>query len=282
MTTYIAALLLGLGPGAVYAALGLGLVLTYRASGVVNIAHGAFAMYVTYQYAELREVGDLVLPVVGMSPRIHLTDTPTFGLALSVSLAMAAILAMVSYLVIFRPLRRAQPLMTVVAAVGLTIALQAVAVLQFGSDNRFLSPVLPQSPLSLLGVTVASDRLLLAASVIVVAAGLWAMSRWTLFGLATRAVAEDEQTTALLGRRPGWIAAVNWVIAAVLAALAGILVAPISALNPTSYSLFVVPALAAALLGGLSSFGLTVVGALGLGMTQAVLIPLQQDVSWLN
>ncbi|WP_242419228.1 hypothetical protein, partial [Frankia sp. CpI1-P] len=58
-------MLLGLGPGAVYAALGLGLVLTYRASGVINIAHGAFAMYATYQYAELREVGDLVLPVVG-------------------------------------------------------------------------------------------------------------------------------------------------------------------------------------------------------------------------
>ncbi len=282
MTTYVAAMLLGLGPGAVYAALGLGLVLTYRASGVINIAHGAVAMYATYQYAELRKVGDLVLPVVGVPPRIHLTDTPTFGLALSVSLTMAALLALASYLLVFRPLRRAQPMMTVVAAVGLTIALQAVAVIQFGSDNRFLDPVLPQSPLHLLGVTVPSDRLLLAGLVVVAAAGLWATSRWTMFGLATRAVADDDETTALLGRRPGWIAAVNWMLAAVLAALAGVLVAPISALNPTSYSLFVVPALAAALLGGLSSFGLTVAGALGLGVAQGLLLPLQQDVGWLN
>ena len=282
MTTYVAAMLLGLGPGAVYAALGLGLVLTYRSSGVINIAHGAFAMYATYQYAELREVGDLVLPVVGLPPRIHLTDTPSFGLALSVSLVMAALLSLVAYLVVFRPLRRAQPMMTVVAAVGLTIALQSVAVIQFGANNRFLQPVLPQHPVHVLGTTVSSDRLLLAAIVVVAAVALWAMSRWTTFGLASRAVADDEETTALLGRRPGWIAAVNWMLAAVLAALAGILVAPISALNPTSYSLFVVPALAAALLGGLSSFGLTVIGALGIGVAQAVLLPVQQDVSWLN
>ncbi|SNQ46556.1 High-affinity branched-chain amino acid transport system permease protein braE [Frankia canadensis] len=282
MTTYVAAMLLGLGPGAVYAALGLGLVLTYRSSGVINIAHGAFAMFATYQYAELREVGDLVLPVVGLPPRIHLTDTPTFGLALSVSLVMAALLSLVAYLVVFRPLRRAQPMMTVVAAVGLTIALQSVAVIQFGSDNRFLQPVLPQKAVHVFGATVSSDRLLLAGIVIVAAAALWAMSRWTTFGLASRAVADDEETTALIGRRPGWIAAANWMLAAVLAALAGILVAPISALNPTSYSLFVVPALAAALLGGLSSFGLTVLGALGIGVAQAVLLPVQQDVSWLN
>ncbi|CAO5165123.1 Branched-chain amino acid ABC-type transport system, permease component [Frankia sp. AiPs1] len=282
MDTYLAALLLGLGPGAVYAALGLGLVLTYRASGVINIAHGALAMYATYQYAELREVGDLVLPVVGLPPRIHLTDTPTFGLALTVSLVMAALLSLAVYVLVFRPLRRAQPMMTVVAAVGLTIALQSVAVIQFGTDNRFLTPVLPQHPLHVFGATVSSDRLVLAGIVVVAAIGLWAVSRWTMFGLATRAVADDEETTALLGRRPGWIAAVNWMLGAVLAALAGILVAPISSLNPTSYSLLVVPALAAALLGGLSSFWLTVVGALAIGVAQSVLLPLQQDATWLN
>ncbi|HMA47360.1 MAG TPA: ABC transporter permease, partial [Frankiaceae bacterium] len=82
MSAYVAAALLGLGTGAVYAALGLGLVLVHRASGVVNVAHGALAMYVTYAYAELRDVGDLVLPVAGLPPRIHLTDHPTFALAL--------------------------------------------------------------------------------------------------------------------------------------------------------------------------------------------------------
>ncbi len=282
MTAYLAAMLLGLGPGAVFAALGLGLVLTYRASGVINIAHGAIAMYATYQYAELREVGDLVLPVVGVPPRIHLADTPSFPLAFGVALTMAALLSLAVYLVVFRPLRRAQPMMTVVAAVGLTIALQAVALIQFGADNRFLQPVLPQTAVHVLGVTVPRDRLLLVGIVALAAAALWAMSRWTAFGLATRAVADDEEATALLGRRPTLIAAANWMLAAVLAAVAGILVAPISSLNPTGYSLLVVPALAAALLGGMSSFGLTFLGALAIGVAQGLLLPLQQDVSWLN
>jgi branched-chain amino acid transport system permease protein len=282
VSTYVAALVLGLGTGAVYAALGLGLVLTYRASGVVNVAHGAFAMFATYEYAELREVGDIVLPVVGVPPRIHLTDSPGFGLAAGVALAMAAVLGLAAYLLVFRPLRNAPPVVTVVAAVGLMIALQAVAVFHFGSNNRILTPVLPQRPISVWGVTVPSDRPLLAGLAALAAVGLWASSRWSRFGLATRAVAQDEQTLALLGYRPELIAAANWVAAAVLAATAGILVAPISALTPTTYTLFVVPALAAALVGGLSSFGATVAGALALGMADSGLGQAQSDLSWLN
>ncbi|MBX6391142.1 MAG: ABC transporter permease, partial [Frankia sp.] len=282
MSTYLAALLLGLGAGAVYAALGIGLVLTYRASGVVNVAHGAFAMYATYQYAELREYGDIIFPVVGVPPRIHLTDNPSFLLAFLVTLAFAGLSGLLSYVLVFRPLRTAPPLNAVVAAVGLMIALQAVAVIQFGSDNRFLDPVLTQRPLRMLGVTVPSDRLLLAGLVVVVGVLLWALSRWTRFGLATRAVAAEPDTVALFGYRTELIAAANWVLAAVLAAAAGILIAPVATLNPTTYPLFVVPALAAALLGGLSSFGATIAGALALGMAQSALVQLQQDVSWLD
>ncbi len=282
MSTYVAALILGLGAGAVYAALGLGLVLIHRASGVVNVAHAAFAMYVTYQYAELRDVGDIVLPVVGLPPRIHLTDSPTFALALTVSLAMAAILSLLVYFLIFRPLRHAPPVLALVASVGLMIALQALAVLQFGSDNRFIASVLPQASFSVLGVTVPVDRPLLAILVAAIGTLMWAVSRWTLFGLATKAVAESDEAVEQFGYRPEAVAAVSWVVASVLGAFAGILVAPISVLSPSTYTLFIVPALAAALLGGLSSFGATIVGALLLGMLQAVLLPLQHDVPWLN
>ncbi|WP_239307854.1 MULTISPECIES: ABC transporter permease [unclassified Frankia] len=282
MPTYVAALVLGLGAGAVYAALGLGLVLIHRASGVVNVAHAAFAMYVTYQYAELRDVGDLVLPVVGLPPRVHLTDSPSFALALTVSLAMAALGGLVVYFLIFRPLRHAPPVLTLVASVGLMIALQALAVLQFGSDNRFIDSVLPRTSFSLFGENVPVDRPLLAALVATVGIVMWAVSRWTLLGLATRAVAESDEATAQFGYRPEVVAATSWVAASVLGALAGILVAPISVLSPSTYTLFIVPALAAALLGGLSSFGATIVGALLLGMVQSVLLPLQHAVSWLD
>jgi branched-chain amino acid transport system permease protein len=282
VSTYLAALVLGLGTGAVYAALGLGLVLTYRASGVVNVAHGAFAMYATYQYAELRDVGDIVFPVVGVAPRIHLTDHPTFLVAFVVSLVLAGLFGLIGYLLVFRPLRSAPPMNAVVAAVGLMLAVQAIAVTQFGSDNRFLDPILPQKPLRVWGATIPSDRLLLAALAIVTGAVLWAVSRWTRFGLATRAVAADPDTVALWGFRTELVAAANWVIAAVVAAAAGILIAPIAALNPQTTPLFVVPALAAALLGGLSSFSATVAGALALGMAQSLLYQIQQDFSPLN
>ncbi len=282
MPTYVAALVLGLGAGAVYAALGLGLVLVHRASGVVNVAHAAFAMYVTYQYAELRAVGDLVLPVVGLPPRIHLTDSPSFALALTVSLAMAALGGLAVYFLIFRPLRHAPPVLTLVASVGLMIALQALAVLQFGSDNRFIASILPRTSFSLFGQDIPVDRPLLAGLVATVGVLMWAVSRWTLLGLATRAVAESDEAAAQFGYRPELVAATSWVAASVLGALAGILVAPISGLSPSTYTLFIVPALAAALLGGLSSFGATIVGALLLGMVQSVLLPIQSAVSWLD
>jgi branched-chain amino acid transport system permease protein len=95
-------------------------------------------------------------------------------------------------------------------------------------------------------------------------------------------VADDVTATALLGWSPEAVAAVNWALASVLAALAGVLAAPIVSLNPTTYSLLVVPALAAALAGGLSSFGGTVAAGLALGMVQSLLTDLAADVAWLG
>ncbi|MGB8652814.1 MAG: ABC transporter permease [Mycobacteriales bacterium] len=282
MQPYLAFLLLGLGAGAVYAALALGLVLIHRASGVVNFAHGAMAMYVAYVYAELRDTGDLVLPVVGIPSRLHLGGPAPFAEALAVSLVVAALLGLLVHLLVFRPLRGAPPLAKVVASVGLMVVLQAVATLQFGSDNRFLLPVLPSRPVSLLGVRVPSDRLLLAAVVVLAALVLAGVFRWTTVGLATRAGAEDEAAVALLGWSPDRLAALSWVAASVLAGVGGVLVAPITALNPVSYTLLVIPALAAALVGRMSAFVVTAVAALALGMVQSEVVKLQSDWAWLR
>jgi branched-chain amino acid transport system permease protein len=278
----VAFLLLGLGAGAVYATLAMGLVLVHRATGVVSFAHGAIAMYLTYVYAELRDSGDLVLPVVGLPHRIGLGGPLPFLPALALCLVVAAGLGLLLHRAVFRPLRGAPPLAKVVASVGLMLVLQALATLQFGSANRFVEPVLPSRPLSVLGVQVPADRLLLAGLVVLVALGLAAVYRWTRFGLATRAAAEDERAAALLGYSPDRIAAMNWVAACVLAALGGVLVAPITALNPVSYTLFVVPALAAAVVGRLAAFGTTAAAALALGMAQSELVKLESDWSWLR
>ncbi len=259
---YLVFLLLGLGTGAVYAALGLGLVLVHRASGVVNFAHGAMAMLVTYAFVELR-------PELGLWP------------ALAASVVAAAVLGLTVHGLVFRPLRRAPALARVVASVGLMATLQALAVLWFGADSRPVPSLLPNRPVGVLGVDVPRDRLLLALLVVAAAVGLWALYRFTRFGLASRATAEDQVSLAMLGWSPDTVSAANWVLASVLAGLGGILVGPLTALDPATTTLLVVPALAAAVAGRLSSFGVTVAVGLGLGMAQSAILKLQDDVSWI-
>lgn len=279
--TYLVFLVLGLGAGAVYAAIGLGLVLVHRASGVVNFAHGAMAMYVAYVYVELRESGDLLLPVVGIPHRVPISTDVSVPVAVAVSTVVAALLGLVIHTLVFRPLRGAPVLAKVAASVGLMVALQAVVFLHFGGRNRSVGPVLSARPVSLVGLTFPRDRFSLVALVVGTSLALWALYRFTRFGLATRAAAENEAAASLLGYSPDRLAALNWVLASVLAGLFGILVAPITALNPATYTLLVVPALAAALVGRLSSFGVTAATALGLGMVQSVLVKVQSEVAWL-
>jgi branched-chain amino acid transport system permease protein len=270
-------LLLGLGAGAVYAGLGLGLVLVHRVSGVVHVAHGAVAAYVAYVFVELRSEGDLVLPV----GTVHLADDVGFVPAFVLSLVVAAAIGLVAYVLVFRRLRGAPALAGLVASVGLMATLQALIVLRFGSGGRPIPLILPAEPVRILGNDVPRDRLLLAVIVVAAGAVLWGVYRFTRFGLASRAASDDTTGVALLGRSPDRLAAVNWTVASVLAGAVGILVAPITGLDPVTTSLLVVPALAAALVGRLVSFGATVAAALALGMAQSVLLLAQDNWSWI-
>ncbi|MDQ4091185.1 MAG: branched-chain amino acid ABC transporter permease, partial [Actinomycetota bacterium] len=270
-------LLLGLGAGAVYAGLGLGLVLVHRVSGVVHVAHGAVAAYVAYVFVELRSTGDLVLPV----GTVHLADDVPFVPAFVLSLMVAAAIGLVAYVLVFRRLRGAPALAGLVASVGLMATLQALIVLRFGSSGRPVPLILPAEPVRILGNDVPRDRLVLAVIVVAAGAVLWAVYRFTRFGLASRAASDDTTGVALLGRSPDRLAAVNWTVASVLAGAAGILVAPITGLDPVTTTLLVVPALAAALVGRLVSFGATVAAALALGMAQSVLLLAQDNWSWI-
>lgn len=269
-------LLLGLGAGAVYAGLGLGLVLVHRVSGVVHVAHGAVAAYVAYVFVELRTVGDLVLPV----GRVDLGDEVPFVVAFGLSLVVAAGIGLVAYVAVFRPLRTAPALAGLVASVGLMATLQALIVLRF-SGGRPVPAILPAGPVQVFGAEVPRDRLLLAAIVVAAGVVLWAVYRFTRFGLASRAASDDVTGVALLGLSPDVLAATNWVAASVLAGAAGILVAPVTGLDPVTTTLLVVPALAAALAGRLLSFGATVAAGLALGMAQSLLLLAQDNWSWI-
>src|SRR5271155_5750349 len=120
MSSYILFLILGLGSGATYAILGQGLVLKYRSAGVVDFAHGAVAMFIAYVFVNLRTFGELELPVVLIPHQISLNSGHGINttLAILISLVYAAILGLILYMLVYRPLRTASPLTRVCASVG--------------------------------------------------------------------------------------------------------------------------------------------------------------------
>ena len=249
--------------------------LVHRSSGVVNFAHAAMGMYVAFAFFEFRATGDLVLPILGLPARVHLLARPTLASALAVAVVLAALLGLVVYGLVFRPLRRAPILARVVASLGLLLYLQEIVRLRFpiaGSGVNVRRAVLPEGPVRIAGAAVTENRLLLAGGVVVVALVLGAVYRWTRFGLSTRAAAGNEKGALLIGISPDRLGALNWMIASILAGVAVILIEPIAGLDPTTTTLLVVPALAAALLGSLSSFAIATAAGLGIGMVQSLIL----------
>lgn len=273
------AMVLGLGPGCLIAAIALAIVLTYKGSGVLNFASGAMAMYSAYAYVALRRSGEIFLPPLPSS--ISFGRPLEFWPALAVTLLLAALLGLVCHLLVFRPLRQAPPLMKVVASVGVLITLQALVVLRFESAPLAIEPIFAKHPVKLPGnLVIPSDQLVLATIVLAVAVSLWALFRFTRFGLATRAAAETERGAVVLGYSPDWLAGVNWVLSTVVVGLLGVLVATVNgSITPTNITLLVVPALGAALVGGFTSFGITTLAAIAIAMVQELVVYLA-TLSW--
>ena len=193
----------------------------------------------------------------------------------------AAVLGLVLYVIIYRPLRGASPLTRVCASVGVMLGLQAIAVLNYSTEPVATNPIFPSSPLSIAKITFPEDRLFFTGVVIVISVALAIVYRFSRFGLATRAGAENDRGAALTGISANVVAGQNWVIATVLAGAAGILIAPVASLDPTSYTLFVVPALAAALIGRFQSFWITALAGLLLGCAQSEIDKLITVWTWL-
>jgi branched-chain amino acid transport system permease protein len=269
-------LIVGLGAGAAYAAIAMALVTTYRGTGVINIAQGAMAMWAAFVYDELRRHGDLVLPL----GRVHLGEGLSTLPALVVGVATAALLGLVLHLAVFRPLRSAPPLAKVVASVGVAITLEALVVLRFGTGRRAVPAALPDEPVEVGGLTFSRDRIWFAALVVTIAVLLWAYGRFTRTGLATRAAAESERGAVLLGYSPDRLAAVTWVLSAAVGGAVAVVVAPTVGLEPVSWTLIVVPGLACALVGRLTSVGVACVAGLALGALESEITLLSSRDWW--
>ena len=133
MTQLLLFALIGLGAGALYAALGIGVVVGFRGTGIINFAAGALAVWSVYVFDELRKTGDLVLPIVVVPHSIHLMSNPPFLFCLLIALLSSAALSLGVHFLVFRPLRNAPVLARVVSSVGILIVVQSLIVMHFGS-----------------------------------------------------------------------------------------------------------------------------------------------------
>ncbi|MEY4231097.1 MAG: hypothetical protein RLZZ362_1946 [Actinomycetota bacterium] len=277
-------LLAGLGLGSLYALLGGGLVIVYRGSGVINFAQGAFAMYGVFTFDEARRNGYLQLPWFDFLPThtlnvpvsIKLAEDGTSTLvALVLAIAMAVLIGLMAHFLVFRPLRSAAPLGKVIGSVGTMLYLQGVAQINFGGTGRQPEAVTPDGVYRNflgLGKAYPQGAVWAVGLTIVIGLILWGVFQFTRFGLATRAASSNEKGAVLLGYSPQLLAALNWVIASVLATTAAIILGPIGgSLTPVGLSALVVASLGAALVGRLQSIPVTIAAGLALGAVQSLL-----------
>ncbi|OUC79463.1 branched-chain amino acid ABC transporter permease/ATP-binding protein [Gordonia lacunae] len=280
MTDHLAFLVLGLGNGAVFAALGLALVMTFKSSGVVNFATGAVALYAAYTYAFLRQ-GELLNPIPGFPSTIPLGSDLGVAAALLISVVVAAILGVILYLLVFRPMRAAPSLAKAVAAIGLMLVIQALIALRVGENAPSVGPIFEVDTFTIGSSAVPTDRLMLAVVIVGLAICAGLVLRYTRFGVATEAAAESEKGALVTGLSPDRIAVANWALSSATAGLGGVLIAPIVPLNPVAYTMFIVPALAAALVGNFTAISITVGAGLVIGMLQSEATKLQTSWDWM-
>ena len=281
MSDALAYALMGLGVGGFFAMLAAGIVVAFKGSGVINFAHGAIAMFAAYEFNSLRTKGILVLPWVDILPTKALNLPVKIKLssgkmsvppAMIIALLISVLIGALAHFLVFRPLRNAAPLGKVIGSVGLMLYLQGVALHNYGTSNANPTEVLPNGLIHNflgLGKPLSEEALWYAVVAVAVGAVVWAVYRFTRFGLATRAAAGNEKGASLLGYSPESLALSNWIISALLAGLAGVLSGTLTgALDPVKYTSLLIPALGAALIGGLSSVPLAVAGGLAMGMLQ--------------
>jgi branched-chain amino acid transport system permease protein len=257
--------LLGLGPGALIAGIALAVVLTYRGSGIINLATGGIAMLAGYAYWSLKtgEYGT----EFGTAPALLLTLVITLLVGVAIEL------------VAFRPLRNAAPLAKLVSSLGVLLVAQASMLLAFGTSQKPQPSILPSDTVEVLGTNVPVDRFILAGVVLAVAIALAVLYRFSRFGLATRAASENELSALLSGLSANELSMVNTLLASVVAGAVGVLAASITQLDAVSLPLQVVPALAAALLARLTSFSIACAAGLGIGIINS-LIDYVSTKSW--
>jgi len=230
-----------------YAMLAIGIVVIFRASRVLNLAHGAMAMAPTYLVYTLSH---------------HHVPMP---FAVPIGILFGAALGMMTERFFVRPLRRQGPTAQTVGTIAVFGVVVAVVARIYGTTPLAGPRVFPSGGIRLQDSTLLYGNIGLFLTAIAVTIGFVALFRFTNLGLALRGSADNRTAAALVGINPERAAVTAWVIGGSLAALAGILLGGVTSLSPYSLAFQMLPAFVAALMGGLSSLGGALLGAVFVG-----------------
>jgi branched-chain amino acid transport system permease protein len=241
----------GLTLGGVYSLVALGLTLVYGIMHVPNFAHGAFYMAGAF-------VAFLLISKLGMN----------YWVAMAGAGVAVALLAVIAERLVFYPLRNAEGLHQMIAAIGILLFLEAGAQAMFGADfRRMESPY--TGVVSVGGVTLASQRLLIIVAAFALMLALHLFLRKTTTGATIIAMAQNRDGAALVGIDANRVAMMTFAISGVLAAVAAALFAPINLVYPAMGNLVITKAFVIIVLGGMGSVPGAILGGLIIGFAES-------------
>ena len=246
----------GLGVGSVFALLAAGIVLVYRATGVLNLAHASMGVV----------AGFVNFTLLDRVPGI------TVGGALALSVVLGAVLGVASHWVVFRTVATAPPVVKLMVSFGLAGVLQGSVGLiwsRLGTPTTYGHTLLPLTHgLDVAGARVPYQRVAVIVLGVVTTVVLAIVLKRTSFGIQLRGLAQNPLAARLGGVDDRVIQTVVWAVAGGTAALAAVLLMPFGPMNALALSGTQIQAFAAALVGGFVSLPAALIGGLGLGIAE--------------
>lgn len=239
----------GLATGSIYALMALALVIIYNATRTLNFAQGEMLMVSTFVAWTALGAG---LPLVA---------------SVLVAVAAAAGLALVIERLVIRRTISATHWDVLIVTLGLSLVLRAGAGVVWSHDEFPFPSFFPASPIALGPVRLAPVSLGIIGASLALMAALYALFTWTRLGRAMRAVAQNPRAARLMGISVERVYSVSWVLAAVVGAVAGVLIAPVVFLSSTM-GLVVINGFTAAVIGGFGSMPGAVAGGMLLGVLE--------------
>ncbi len=254
MDTFLSLTVVGIVAGCIYALTAAGLVVTYTTSGIFNFAHGAIGMISAFAFWDLSQNRGWPVPIA----------------LVLVVFVLAPLIGMFVERVLIRGLQGAALDASLTVTVGLLLLLIGLAAAIWDpATARTLPQFFSGNSVSIGGVVVTWHQLTVVLVAVAVAAGLRLFMFNTRPGIATRAVVDDRDLAALAGATPGHFSQLGWGLGAMLAAVAGILLAPLVNLDINTLTLLVINGYAAAMVGRLRNLPLTFAGGVALGLIEA-------------